>query len=71
MSAVVFTILGFLAGLLVMYLITRKKALYSPAQEQAKAQPTVPVDPVYEDVSSAPKEEIDLNVNQAYGPVGQ
>ena len=70
MSAVVFTILGFLAGLLVMYLITRKKAVYSPAEGQVSVQPTVPAGPDYEDVSPASKEEIELNINQAYRPVG-
>ena len=69
-SAVVFTILGFLAGLLVMYLITRKKAVYSTADGQIDVQPTVPVGPVYEDVLPPSKEEIELNINQAYGPVG-
>ena len=54
-----------------MYLITRKKEMHSPAQEQAKAQSTVPAGPVYEDVSPAPRGEIELNVNQAYRPVGQ
>ena len=68
-TAVVFTILGFLAGLLVMYLITRKKAVYSTAEIQTSVQPTAPAGPVYEDVSP-PKEEIELNINQAYGPVG-
>ena len=65
-----FTILGFLAGLLVMYLITRKKAVYSTAEGQTSVQPTAPAGPVYEDVSPAPKEEIELKSNQAYGPVG-
>ncbi len=60
---------GFLAGLLVMYLCSRKKAVYSPAAEgHANIRPTAPVGPVYEEVS--PKEEIELNTNQAYGPVG-
>ena len=70
-SAVVFTILGFLAGVLVTCLVTRKKAVYSTAGGQVNIQPTVPVDPVYEDVSPSSKEEIELNINQAYGPVGQ
>ena len=65
-SAVVVTILGFLAGLLVMYLITRKKAVYSIPEGQT----TVPVGPVYEDISLSSKEEIELKSNQAYGPVG-
>ena len=53
-----------------MYLITRKKAVYSPAEGQVSVQPTVPVGPDYEDVSPASKEEIELTINQAYGPVG-
>ena len=56
-------------GLLIMYLFMRKKNVYSPsAKEQANVGPTTPVGPVYEEVS--PKEEIELNTNQAYGPVG-
>ena len=52
-----------------MYLLMRKKAAYSPsAKGQANVGPTVPAGPVYEEVS--PKEEIELNTNQAYGPVG-
>ncbi len=55
-------------GLLIMYLFMRKKAAYSPAaKEQANVGPTLPAGPVYEEVS--PKEEIELNTNQAYGPV--
>ena len=70
-SAIVCSILGFLAGLLVMYLITHKKAMYSPAKGQANVRPTVPVGPVYEEVPPALKEKIELNVNQAYGPIVQ
>ena len=70
-SAVVFTILGFLAGLLVTCLITHKKAAHSPAEGQTGVQSTTPVGPVYEDVSPASKEEIELTTNQAYGPLGQ
>ncbi len=56
-------------GLLIMYLLMRKKAAYSlSAEGQANVGPTVPAGPVYEEVS--PKEEIELNTNQAYGPVG-
>ncbi len=56
-------------GLLIMYLFMRKKAVYSPAAKgQANVGPTVPASPVYEEVS--PKEEIELNTNQAYGPLG-
>ena len=58
-------ILGFITGLLVMHLCSRKKAVYSLA---TNVGPTAPVGSVYEDVS--PKEEIELNTNQAYGPVG-
>ena len=68
-TAVAFTVIGFLTGLLVMHLCSRKKAVYSPAtEEQANVGPTAPVGPVYEEVSP-PKEEIELNTNQAYGPV--
>ncbi len=50
-----------------MYWLMRKKAVYSPA---AEGQVNVAsVDPVYEEVS--PKQEIELNTNQAYGPVGR
>ena len=52
-----------------MYLLMRKKAVYSPsAKERANVGPTASVGPVYEEVS--PKEKIELNTNQAYGPVG-
>ncbi len=52
-----------------MYLLMRKKAVYSPAAKgQANVGPTVLAGPVYEEVS--PKDEIELNINQAYGPVG-
>ena len=33
-------------------------------------QPTALAGPVYEDVSPAPNEEIELKSNQAYGPIG-
>ena len=62
---IVTLVIGFLTGLLVMHLCSRKKAVYFPAtEEQANVRPTVPVGPVYEEVS--PKEEIELNTNQAY-----
>ncbi len=62
-------VIGFLAGLLVMHLCSRKKAVYSPAAEgQANVGPTAPAGPVYEEVSL--KEEIELSTNKAYGPVG-
>ncbi|XP_064401038.1 sushi, von Willebrand factor type A, EGF and pentraxin domain-containing protein 1-like isoform X2 [Halichondria panicea] len=68
-TAVAFTVIGFLTGLLVMHLCSRKKAVYFPAAKgQANIRPTTPVGPVYEEV--APKEEIELNTNQAYGPLG-
>ncbi len=59
-------IIGFLTGLLVMHVFSRKKAVYFLATEgQANVGPTTPAGPVYEEVS--PKEEIELNTNQAYG----
>ncbi len=88
-SSFISIVIGFLAGLLVMHLCSRKKAVYSLAAEgqanvgptnvgptnvgptnvgPTNVGPTVPAGPVYEEVS--PKEEIELNTNQAYGPVG-
>ncbi len=74
MTLVIGFLAGLLTGLLVMQLRSRKKAVYSPPAEgqanvgQANVGPTAPAGPVYEEVS--PKEEIELNTNQAYGPVG-
>ncbi len=66
---IVSTILGFLAGLLVMYSLMRRKAVYSTKTTTLSVVgPPPPAGPVYEEVS--PKEEIELNTNQAYGPVG-
>ncbi len=66
---IVTLVIGFLTGLLVMHVFSRKKAVYFPATEgQANLGPTAPAVPVYEEVS--PKEEIELNTNQAYGPLG-
>ena len=66
---IVTLVIGFLTGLLVMHLFSRKKAVYFPATEgQANVGPTAPAVFVYEEVS--PKEEIELNTNQAYGPLG-
>ncbi len=48
-----------------MYSSTRKKAEYST---EPVVEPTTPANPSYEEVSL--KEEIKLNTNQAYGPVG-
>ncbi|XP_064407739.1 complement receptor type 2-like isoform X2 [Halichondria panicea] len=68
-TAVAFTVIGFLTGLLVMHLCSCKKAVYSPAAKgHVNVGPTAPAGPVYEEVS--PKDEIELNTNQAYGPVG-
>ncbi len=68
-SSLLSVIIGIFIGLLVTYLCMHKKAVYSPTVEgQAKAGPTVPVGPVYEEVSL--KQEIELNTNQAYGQVG-
>ncbi len=63
------TLLGFLAGLLVMYSFTRKKAVYYTRKiALSVVEPTTPAGPIYEEVS--PKEEIELNTNQVYGPLG-
>ncbi len=63
------TVIGFIAGLLVMYLCMPKKAVYSlTAEGQANVRPTTPTGPVYEEVLF--KEEIELNTNKAYGPIG-
>ena len=60
--------IGFIAGLLVMYLCVHKKAVNSlTAKGQANVGPTGPAGPVYEEVP--PKEEIELNTNKAYGQV--
>ena len=65
---IVAVVIGFITGLLVMYLCMRRKAVYSPRNEgQANVGPTAPAGPVYEDVSH--KEEIELNTNKAYGQV--
>ncbi|XP_064403265.1 complement receptor type 1-like [Halichondria panicea] len=59
----------FLAGLLVMYLFMRKKAVYFTRKiALSVVEPTKPVGPVYEEV--LPKKDIELNTNQAYRPVG-
>ena len=64
-------VIGFLTGLLVMHVFSRKKAVYFSATEgQANVGPTAPAGPVYEEVPVSPKEEIELNTNQAYGPLG-
>ncbi len=61
-------VIVFLAGLLVMHLRSRKKAVHSlPAEGQANVRPAVSAGPVYEEVS--PKEEIEVKNNQAYGPL--
>ncbi|XP_064395749.1 uncharacterized protein LOC135342833 [Halichondria panicea] len=66
---IVTLVIGFLTGLLVMHLFSRKKAVYFPATKgQTSVRNTAPTGPVYEEVS--PKEEMELNTNQAYGPVG-
>ena len=68
-TAILFTIIGLFVGLLIMCLLMHKKnSCSSSAKEQANVGPTVPAGPVYEEVS--PKEEIELNTNQAYGPLG-
>ncbi|XP_064395903.1 uncharacterized protein LOC135342941 [Halichondria panicea] len=67
-TTALFTIIGFGLGLLIMYLFMRKKIVYLLAKKQTNVGPTVPAGPIYEEV--LPKEEIKLNSNQAYGPVG-
>ncbi len=52
-----------------MYSLMRRKAVYSTKTTTLSGVgPPPPAGPVYEEVS--PKEEIELNTNQAYGPVG-
>ncbi len=52
-----------------MYLFMRKKAVYFTRKTALSVvEPTKPVGPVYEEV--LPKKDIELNTNQAYGPVG-
>ena len=53
---------------------TSNKTVYSDENSSPSmllnVQPTALVGPIYEDVSPAPKEEIELKSNQAYGPIG-
>ncbi len=49
-----------------MYSFMRKKAVYYTRKTALSV--VEPTKPVYEEVS--PKEEIELNTNQAYGPLG-
>ncbi len=60
---------GCACGALLTYWVMRKKAVFSPAADGQAINigPTVPAGPIYEEVS--PKEEIELNINQAYGSV--
>ena len=51
-----------------MYLFMRKKIVYLLAKTQTNVGPTVPAGPIYEEVRVLPTEEIELNINQAYGP---
>ncbi len=55
---------GCVCGALLMYWIMHKKEVYSAIEGQANVTPTAQAGPVYEEVS--PKEEIELNTNQAY-----
>ncbi len=65
---IVAMVFGCACGALLMYWVMRKKAVFSPeAEGQANVRSVVPAGPIYEEVS--PKEEIELNINQAYGPV--
>ncbi len=68
-SSFLSVVIGIFIGLLVMYLCMCKKAVYSlKAEGQANIGPTTPAGPVYEEVLH--KEEIELNTNKAYGPIG-
>ena len=64
-------LIGFASGLSVMYfLITFKMGNKKVDEELPSAQPTVlPAGPDYEEVSTIPREVIELRSNQAYGPI--
>ncbi len=53
-----------------MYLFMRKKIVNLLAKKQTNVGPTVPAGPIYEEVRVLPTEEIELEINQAYRPVG-
>ena len=62
---------GFIAGCLVLYLITYcKNRKHKEGHDQTNITQNIAAGPVYEEVST-PKESIELETNQAYGPVGQ
>ncbi len=62
---IVTLVIGFLTGLLVMHLFSRKKAVYSPATEgQANVGPTAPAVPVYEEVRCHPKRRLNLTLTR-------
>ena len=69
-TTALFTIIGFVLGLLIMYLLMRKKIVHLLAKKKTNVGPTVPAGPIYEEVRVSPTEEIELDINQAYGPVG-
>ena len=59
-------VIGFLLGIFTMFLIARiKKSVHLKAKDNP--QPTALAD--YEEVSTVFKEEIELESNQAYGPI--
>ena len=71
-------VIGLVLGMALMHCImsakrTSKHAVTvdesSHTSTHISVQPTAPAGPVYEDVSPAPKEEIELKSNQAYGPI--
>ena len=73
-------VIGLVLGMALMYCITSAKGTskYTVSVDEsshpsilADAQPTAPAGPIYEDVSPASKEEIELKCNEAYGPIGQ
>ena len=52
-----------------MHTFMRKKAVYfTRSTTLSVVQPPAPAGPVYEEVP--PREKIELNINQAYGPLG-
>ena len=69
-------VIGLVLGMALMYCImsakrTNKYAVTGDESSHMATLPTASVGPVYEDVCPAPKEDIELKSNQAYGPIGQ
>ena len=75
LTFVVSIIIGLVMGAMFTYCVMRRQINkgnkeHTPLQQQQPPpqQQSAPAGPVYEEVSQ-PKEEIELNTNQAYGPV--